>query len=60
MHLASTVHNQLEEGWLLASLIPNAQFVALGSKNYLLTEHEPAWAKFVAAFCSFLDSKDEQ
>jgi pimeloyl-ACP methyl ester carboxylesterase/DNA-binding CsgD family transcriptional regulator len=45
-----------EEGRLLASLIPNAQFVALESNNHLLTEHEPAWAKFVAAFRSFLDS----
>lgn len=43
-----------EEGRLLASLIPNAQFVALDSKNHLLTEHEPAWQKFVTAFRSFL------
>jgi pimeloyl-ACP methyl ester carboxylesterase/DNA-binding CsgD family transcriptional regulator len=43
-----------EEGRLLASLIPNAQFVALESKNHLLTEHEPAWPKFVAALRSFL------
>lgn len=43
-----------DEGRLLASLIPNAQFVALESKNHLLTEHEPAWPKFVAALRSFL------
>src|SRR5690606_28095050 len=43
------------EGPLLASLIPNAQFVALESNNHLLTEHEPAWAKFVSAFRSFLN-----
>ena len=43
-----------DEGRLLASLIPNAQFVALESKNHLLTESEPAWSKFVAAFRSFL------
>jgi pimeloyl-ACP methyl ester carboxylesterase len=47
------------EGRLLASLIPNAQFVALESKNHLLTEHEPAWQKFVAAFRSFLSGNDE-
>ncbi len=47
-----------EEGRLLASLIPNAQFVALDSKNHLLTAHEPAWSKFVAAFRSFLSSGD--
>jgi pimeloyl-ACP methyl ester carboxylesterase/DNA-binding CsgD family transcriptional regulator len=47
-----------EEGRLLASLIPNAQFVALESNNHLLTEYEPAWSKFVATFRSFLDSND--
>jgi pimeloyl-ACP methyl ester carboxylesterase/DNA-binding CsgD family transcriptional regulator len=47
-----------EEGRLLASLIPNAQFVALESKNHLLTATEPAWSKFVAAFRSFLKSDD--
>lgn len=44
-----------EEGRLLASLIPNAQFVALESKNHLLTEYEPAWQKFVSVFRNFLD-----
>jgi pimeloyl-ACP methyl ester carboxylesterase len=42
------------EGRLLASLIPNAQFVALESKNHLLTSHETAWPTFVAALRSFL------
>jgi pimeloyl-ACP methyl ester carboxylesterase len=46
------------EGRLLASLIPNAQFVALESKNHLLIEHEPAWSKFVAAFRGFLTSSE--
>jgi pimeloyl-ACP methyl ester carboxylesterase/DNA-binding CsgD family transcriptional regulator len=44
------------EGRLLASLVPNAQFVALESRNHLLTENEPAWQKFLAAFRSFLSS----
>lgn len=43
-----------EEGRLLASLIPDAQFVALESNNHLLTEHEPAWNKFVGTLRSFL------
>jgi pimeloyl-ACP methyl ester carboxylesterase/DNA-binding CsgD family transcriptional regulator len=43
-----------EEGRLLASLIPNAEFVALESKNHLPTEDEPAWSKFVNAFRRFL------
>jgi pimeloyl-ACP methyl ester carboxylesterase/DNA-binding CsgD family transcriptional regulator len=48
-----------EEGRLLASLIPNAQFVALESKNHLLAEQEPAWQKFVAALRHFLSGDDE-
>jgi pimeloyl-ACP methyl ester carboxylesterase/DNA-binding CsgD family transcriptional regulator len=47
-----------EEGRLLASLIPKAQFVALESKNHLLTEHEAAWPKFVAALRGFLGDDD--
>lgn len=43
-----------EEGRLLASLIPNAQFAALESKNHLLTEHEPAWQRFAAVMRGFL------
>jgi pimeloyl-ACP methyl ester carboxylesterase/DNA-binding CsgD family transcriptional regulator len=47
-----------EEGRLLASLIPNAQFMALESKNHLLTEGEPAWQKFCTAFRTFLSTDD--
>ncbi|MCL4250823.1 MAG: alpha/beta fold hydrolase [Anaerolineae bacterium] len=43
-----------EEGRLLASLIPNAEFVMLESKNHILSEDEPAWTKFVNAFRRFL------
>ena len=48
-----------EEGRLLASLIPKAQFVALESKNHLLTKQEAAWPKFVAAVRGFLVEDDE-
>ncbi|HEX2907262.1 MAG TPA: alpha/beta hydrolase, partial [Phototrophicaceae bacterium] len=47
-----------EEGRLLASLIPNAQFVALDSKNHLLTQYEPAWQRFVTVFRSFVGSDE--
>lgn len=43
-----------EEGRLLASLLPNAQFVALESRNHLLSKDEPAWQKFTSAFRAFL------
>lgn len=45
-----------EEGRLLASLIPKAQFVALESRNHLLTAHEPAWREFSDIFHAFLAS----
>ena len=47
-----------EEGRLLASLIPNAQFLALDSKNHLLIAEEHVWPKFVAAMREFLSSDD--
>jgi pimeloyl-ACP methyl ester carboxylesterase len=43
-----------EEGRHLASLIPNAEFIALESKNHILREDEPAWTRFVSAFRRFL------
>ncbi|MBI3153491.1 MAG: alpha/beta fold hydrolase [Chloroflexi bacterium] len=48
-----------EEGRLLASLIPKARFVALESKNHLLTKEESAWPKFVEAVRGFLGEEDE-
>ncbi len=47
-----------EEGRLLASLIPGAQFVALESKNHLLREDEAAWPKFVKVVRGFLDEDE--
>jgi pimeloyl-ACP methyl ester carboxylesterase len=43
-----------EQGRLLASLIPNARFVPLNSKNHLLLEHEPAWQRFLSEVQEFL------
>jgi DNA-binding CsgD family transcriptional regulator len=43
-----------EEGRLLASLVPNARFVPLESRNHILLEHEPAWARFLAEVDAFL------
>jgi pimeloyl-ACP methyl ester carboxylesterase len=48
-----------EEGRLLASLIPKAQFVALDSKNHLVTKDEPAWSKLTEAMRSFLSVASE-
>jgi pimeloyl-ACP methyl ester carboxylesterase len=43
-----------QEGRLLASLIPGAQFVALDSKNHLVTKQESAWPKLTEAMRRFL------
>ncbi|PYQ49652.1 MAG: hypothetical protein DMF59_13000, partial [Acidobacteria bacterium] len=44
----------LKEGRLLASSIPNAQFVELPGKNHILLEDEPAWPRFQEAVLEFL------
>ena len=43
-----------EEGRLIAGLIPEARFVPLESRNHLLLEHEPAWARWVEEVRAFL------
>ena len=44
----------LAEGRLLASEIPDAQFVELESKNHVLLEGEPAWPRFQDVVLEFL------
>ena len=51
------------EGRLLASAIPNAQFVELDSKNHVLLEHEPAWERFkdvVLEFCGIRKTEQRE
>jgi pimeloyl-ACP methyl ester carboxylesterase/DNA-binding CsgD family transcriptional regulator len=48
------------EGRLLAALIPQAQFVALDSRNHLVTKQEPAWSKFTTALRTFLSAENER
>jgi pimeloyl-ACP methyl ester carboxylesterase/DNA-binding CsgD family transcriptional regulator len=47
-----------QEGRLLATLIPKAQFVALDSQNHILTANEPAWRDFLAVFREFLGGEN--
>lgn len=44
----------VEEGRLLASSIPGAEFVELDSRNHVLLEHEPAWERFKEAVLAFV------
>jgi pimeloyl-ACP methyl ester carboxylesterase/DNA-binding CsgD family transcriptional regulator len=45
---------QIEEGRLLATAIPGAEFIELDSRNHILLEHEPAWQRFREAVLPFL------
>lgn len=42
------------EGRQLATLIPEARFVTLESKNHILLENEPAWSRFLEEINHFL------
>jgi pimeloyl-ACP methyl ester carboxylesterase/DNA-binding CsgD family transcriptional regulator len=43
----------IEEGRLLATGIPGAEFIELDSRNHVLLEHEPAWQRFCEAVIPF-------
>jgi pimeloyl-ACP methyl ester carboxylesterase/predicted DNA-binding protein (UPF0251 family) len=44
----------VEEGRLLATLIPDARLVVLDSVNHILLADEPAWEQFMSALGDFL------
>jgi pimeloyl-ACP methyl ester carboxylesterase/DNA-binding CsgD family transcriptional regulator len=44
----------IEEGRLLATAIPGAEFIELDSRNHVLLESEPAWQRFREAVVGFL------
>lgn len=44
----------IEEGRILASLVPGARFVQLSSKNHMLLPKEPAWNRLVTEVEGFL------
>jgi pimeloyl-ACP methyl ester carboxylesterase/DNA-binding CsgD family transcriptional regulator len=48
----------LEEGRLLAALIPGARLVVLDSANHILLSDEPAWPVFLSELHRFLGSED--
>ena len=54
LHAADDRRVPFDQGELLASLIPDARFVALQSSNHLLLEDEPAWEEFLAAVDAFV------
>jgi serine/threonine protein kinase/DNA-binding SARP family transcriptional activator/alpha-beta hydrolase superfamily lysophospholipase len=54
LHARGDMRIPFEEGRRVASLIPNARFVPLESKNHILLENEPAWWKFLETVNTFL------
>jgi pimeloyl-ACP methyl ester carboxylesterase/DNA-binding CsgD family transcriptional regulator len=53
LHARNDAIAPLSEGRCLASDIPGAQFVELDSRNHVLLEREPAWARFQEAVLEF-------
>lgn len=54
LHAREDARIPFDEGRLLASLIPGAQFVPLESRNHILLASEPAWRDFMPAVDAFL------
>lgn len=54
IHARSDLIVPVEEGRILARLIPSARLVMLDSPNHVLLAGEPAWEEFVAALHGFL------
>ena len=54
MHARGDLRVPFEEGRRLAAMIPGARFVPLESKNHILLEHEPAYARLFEELHAFL------
>jgi DNA-binding SARP family transcriptional activator/pimeloyl-ACP methyl ester carboxylesterase len=54
MHARGDLRIPIEEGQLLASLIPGSRFVALDSNNHILLESESAWQRFLFEVENFI------
>jgi pimeloyl-ACP methyl ester carboxylesterase/DNA-binding CsgD family transcriptional regulator len=53
LHAREDAAVPLSQGHVLAAGMPNAQFVELDSRNHILLEQEPAWARFCEAVLDF-------
>lgn len=58
LHARDDAAVSFEEGRIMASLIPDAKFVPLESKNHILLEDEPAWEHFLAEMHSFIQPQE--
>jgi TolB-like protein/pimeloyl-ACP methyl ester carboxylesterase/DNA-binding SARP family transcriptional activator/Tfp pilus assembly protein PilF len=57
LHCRDDAFVPFEAGAALAKRIPHAKFVTLDSRNHILLEHEPAWARFVDEVRQFLGTE---
>lgn len=55
LHASGDAVVPISEGHILAAGIPQAQFIELDSKNHILLESEPAWARFCDEVLKFMD-----
>ena len=53
IHANADARVPFTEGRTFASCIPGAHFVTLDSRNHILLETEPAWARFCSEFSQF-------
>jgi pimeloyl-ACP methyl ester carboxylesterase/DNA-binding CsgD family transcriptional regulator len=54
LHAREDAAVPLSQGHVLAAGIPNAEFIELDSKNHILLEPEPAWARFCESVLNFM------
>jgi pimeloyl-ACP methyl ester carboxylesterase/DNA-binding CsgD family transcriptional regulator len=54
VHARNDARIPYSQGRMLAAEIPNASFVTLESRNHILIENEPGWARFQQALEDFL------
>lgn len=54
LHPRSDMIIPFDEGRAVAALIPGARFVPLDTRNFILLEQDPEWARFVAELDNFL------
>jgi DNA-binding SARP family transcriptional activator/pimeloyl-ACP methyl ester carboxylesterase len=54
VHVRGDRHPPVEQGRLLASLVPGSRFVSLGGENHLMLANDQAWPRFLEEVDRFL------
>jgi pimeloyl-ACP methyl ester carboxylesterase/DNA-binding CsgD family transcriptional regulator len=54
LHAREDKRAPFEEGRLIAARVPGARFVPLETRNHVLVEQDPAWARFLSEIRAFL------